>query len=96
MDEYCMESMARRMLMAEVSGGEVQGKPRLGWMVRKCEGGHLQQKNGVSCLTMRKRSAGVEIPFAYVYQSMIEFHVAIFAWFLCFFGLSLPHWWFIT
>ena len=29
MDEY---HMARRMLMAEVSGGRVQGRPRLGWM----------------------------------------------------------------
>ena len=24
--------MARRVLMAEVSGGRVRGKPRLGWM----------------------------------------------------------------
>ena len=29
MDEYCM---ARRVLMAEVSGGQVRGRPRLGWM----------------------------------------------------------------
>ena len=29
MDEY---RMARRALMAEVSGGRVRGKPRLGWM----------------------------------------------------------------
>ena len=29
MDEY---RMARKVLMAEVSGGRVQGKPRLGWM----------------------------------------------------------------
>ena len=29
MDEY---RMARRVLMAEVSGGRVQGRPRLGWM----------------------------------------------------------------
>ena len=29
MDEY---SMARWVLMAEVSGGRVRGKPRLGWM----------------------------------------------------------------
>ena len=29
MDEYCM---ARRVLMAEVSGGRVRGRPRLGWM----------------------------------------------------------------
>ena len=29
MEEY---RMARRLLMAEVSGGRVRGKPRLGWM----------------------------------------------------------------
>ena len=29
MDEY---RMARRALMADVSGGRVRGKPRLGWM----------------------------------------------------------------
>ena len=29
MDEY---RIARRMLMAEVSGGRVRGRPRLGWM----------------------------------------------------------------
>ena len=29
MDEY---RMARRMLMAEVSGGRARGRPRLGWM----------------------------------------------------------------
>ena len=29
MDEYCM---ARRVLMAKVSGRQVRGRPRLGWM----------------------------------------------------------------
>ena len=29
MDEY---RMARRVLMAEVSGGRIRGRPRLGWM----------------------------------------------------------------
>ena len=29
MDDYCM---ARRVLMAKVSGGRVRGRPRLGWM----------------------------------------------------------------
>ena len=29
MDDYCM---ARRVLMAEVSGGRIRGRPRLGWM----------------------------------------------------------------
>ena len=31
MDEY---RMARRVLMGEVSGGRVRGRPRLGWMGR--------------------------------------------------------------
>ena len=30
MDEHCM---ARRVLIAEVSGGRVRGRPRLDWMV---------------------------------------------------------------
>ena len=29
MDEYCM---ARRVLIAKVTGGWVRGRPRLGWM----------------------------------------------------------------
>ena len=29
MDDY---RMARRVLMAEVSGGRIRGRPRLGWM----------------------------------------------------------------
>ena len=29
MDEY---RLARRVLMAEVSGGRIRGRPRLGWM----------------------------------------------------------------
>ena len=29
MDEFCV---ARRVLIADVSGGRVRGRPRLGWM----------------------------------------------------------------
>ena len=50
-DEY---HMARRVLMAEVSGGWVCGRlSRLdGW----CKGGHGQQRNGSGgCVTMHKR-----------------------------------------
>ena len=59
MDEY---RMARRVLMAEVSGGRVRGRPRLccGW----CEGGLRQQRNDDGgCATMRKRP---ENPVTYV------------------------------
>ena len=45
MDEY---RMARRVLMAEVSGGRVQGRPRLGWM----DGVEVAFRNGGMTATM--------------------------------------------
>ena len=52
MDQY---HMARRVLMAEVSGGRVRGRPRLGWMDGWCEGGLRQQRNdGGGCAKDRK------------------------------------------
>ena len=63
MDEYLM---ARRMLMAEVSGGRVRGRPRF-WLDGWCEGGLRQQRNdGGCCATMRERSERVESPGTYV------------------------------
>ena len=65
MDEY---RMARRVLMAEVSGGRVRGRPRSsirldGW----CESGLRQQRNdGGGCETMHERSERVESPGTYV------------------------------
>ena len=63
MDEY---RMARRVLMAEVSGGRVRRRPRLGldgW----CEDCLRQQRNdGGGCATMRERSERVESPGTYV------------------------------
>ena len=57
MDEY---RMARRVLMAEVSGGRVGLD---GW----CEGGLRQQRNdGRGCATLRERSERVESPGTYV------------------------------
>ena len=57
MDEY---RMARRVLMVEVSGGRVRGRPEVrlaGW----CEGGLRQQRNdGGGCATMRERSESRE------------------------------------
>ena len=59
MDEY---RMARRVLMAEASGGRVRGRTRLGfngW----CEGGLRQQRNdGGGCAIMLDRSERVESP----------------------------------
>ena len=59
--------MARRVLMAEVGGGQIRGRPRLGWMDGWCDGGLRQQKNdGGGCGTMRKISERVESPGTYV------------------------------
>ena len=52
MDDY---SMARRVLMAEVSGGRVRGRPRLGWMDSvKVALGNRGMTGG--CATMCERS----------------------------------------
>ena len=62
MDDY---RMARRVLMAEVSGdGTRETEVRLdGW----CEGGVRQQRNdGGGCATMRERPESVESPGTYV------------------------------
>ena len=58
MDEY---RMARRVLMAEVNGGRVRGRPRLGWMddVKVALG---KEECQWRCSTMRKRSERVESP----------------------------------
>ena len=63
MDDY---RMARRVLMAKVSGGRVRG--RLGFRLDGwCEGGLMQQRNdGGGCATMRERPESVESPGTYV------------------------------
>ena len=57
--------MVRMVLMAEVSGGRVRGRPRLGWMdgVKVALG---NRNDGGGCATMRERSERVESPGAYV------------------------------
>ena len=57
MDEY---RMARRVLMANVSGGWVRGRPRLGWMdgIKVALGGRgmtveAARKIGHFCMAMR-------------------------------------------
>ena len=48
--------MARRVLMAEVSGGRVRSRPRLGWMDGWCDGGLGQQRSdGGGCVTLIDR-----------------------------------------
>ena len=52
--------MARRVLMAEVSGRRVRGRPMLGLMDGvKCGG---TKECGGGCTTMRERSERVESP----------------------------------
>ena len=59
--------MARRVLMAEVSGGRVRGKPRLGWMDGvKVALDNRARNDGGRCGTMRERSERVESPGTYV------------------------------
>ena len=59
--------MARRVLMAKVSGGLVQGRPKLGWMDGvNCEGGLRQQRNDCGgCASLYERSERVESPGRY-------------------------------
>ena len=60
MDEH---RMARRVLMAEISGGRARERPMLRWM-DGCEGGLGQQRNvGEGCETIRERAEG---PSTYV------------------------------
>ena len=65
MDEY---RMVRRVLLAEVCGGRVRGRPMPevgldGW----CEGGLGQQRNdGGGCATMLERSERVKVPGTYL------------------------------
>ena len=63
-DDY---RMARRVLMAEVSGRRVQGRPMLGWMdsVKVALG---NRNDGGGCSTMRKRPERVESPGTYVIE----------------------------
>ena len=55
--------MARRVLMAEVSGGRVRGRPRLGWMdsVKVALG-----NRGMTVEAMHERSERVESTGTYV------------------------------
>ena len=53
--------IARRVLIAEVSGGRVRGRPRLGWM----DGVKVSLSNRgmtVEAASMRERSERVESP----------------------------------
>ena len=66
MDDY---RMARRVLMAEVSGGRVRARPRLGWIDGVKLGGLREQRNDAGgCATMRERPERVASPGTYVIE----------------------------
>ena len=60
--------MVRRVLMAEVSGGRVRRRPRLGWMdgVRVALGNRGNDDGG--CASMRVRSKRVQSSGTYVME----------------------------
>ena len=68
--------MARRVLMAEVSGGRVRGRPRLGWM----DGVKVALDNGGMTVDSARQFAKDRKEWrALVYMQPNEFHAAIFA-----------------
>ena len=79
MDEY---GMARRVLMAEVSGGLVRGRPRLGWM----DGVKVALGNrGMAVEAARQcaKDRNVESPGTYVTERVSRCHFCLA---LCSFG----------
>ena len=61
--------MARKVLIAKVSGGRVRGRPRLGWMdgVKVALGNRgMINSDGVGCPTIRERPESVESPGTHV------------------------------
>ena len=64
MDEY---RTATRVLMAEVSEGQVRWRPRIGWMDGvKVALARQQRNDGGGSATMRERSERVQSPGTYV------------------------------
>ena len=61
-----VHSVARKVLMAEVSGGRVRRRPRLGWMDGVNVALWQQRNDGGGCASMRERSERVESPGTYV------------------------------
>ena len=71
MDEY---RMARRGLMAEVSGGRIRGRPRLGWM------NGVKVALGNKGMTVEAARQCAKEWRALVHMLLNEFHAAIVAW----------------
>ena len=89
MDEY---RMARRVLMAEVSGGRVRGRPRLEWM----DGVKVALGNrGMTVEAARKCAKDRKERRALVHMYLNESHAAIFAW-PCVLSDSPPMVWWLS
>ena len=74
MDEY---HMTRMVLMSEITGGRVRGRPRLGWMddVKVALGNRIRMVEAAQhCVKDRKEWTAV------VHMELNECHAAIFAW----------------
>ena len=54
--------------MAEVSGGQVRGRPRLGWMDGVKVAYRQQRNDGGGCATLLERPERVESPGTYVIE----------------------------
>ena len=67
--------MARRVLMAEVSGGRVRGRSRLGWM-----DGVALGNRGITVEAARQCAKDRKVWKALVHMELNEFHAEIFAW----------------
>ena len=89
MDEY---RMARRVLMAEVSGGRLRGRPRLGWMdgVKVALGNRgMTVEAARQCAKDRKEWRAV------LHMQLNEFHAANIAW-PCVLSDSPPVLWWLS
>ena len=84
--------MARRMFMAEVSGGRARGRPRLGLM----DGVKVALGNrGMTVEAARQCAKDQKEWRALAHMSLNEFHSAIFAW-LCVLSDRPPVLWWLS
>ena len=74
--------MARRMLIAEVRGGRVRSRPKLGWI----DGEKMAVSSRDMTVDYAQCAKDVMEWRAFVHMLIIELHAAIFVWFLGSFG----------
>ena len=79
MVKECMDKYrkAKRVLMADASGGRIPGRPRLGWM----DGVKVALGNrGMTVEAARQCAKDLKELRALVHMELNEFHTVIFAW----------------